>query len=71
MTNSDLAILSDDLLYFYAEIFHKGRIDDARIELDSSHNKIRTSDAVVIAFFLGACFITLVCLIYFAILPPV
>lgn len=71
MNNSDIAILSDDLLYFYAEIFHKGRIEDARLELDSINNKIRTKDAVYIAFLLGACFITLVCLIYFACLPPV
>jgi len=71
MNNSDIAILSDDLLYFYAEIFHKGRIEDARRELDSINNKIRTKDAVYIAFLLGACFITLVCLIYFACLPPV
>ena len=46
-------------------------IEDARNELDSTHNKIRTKDAVVISFFLGACLITLIVLIYFASIPPV
>ena len=38
MSDSDLAILSENLLQFYADMFHKSSLIDARTELDSVNN---------------------------------
>ena len=38
MSDSDLAILSENLLQFYADMFHKSSQTDARTELDSVNN---------------------------------
>ena len=53
MSNTELAQLSDDLLTFYSAMFFKGSTDKAKESLDTQHTKIRTKDAVSIAFFGG------------------
>lgn len=50
----DLKMLTDSVLTFYADMFHSGQKEDARTILNAQHNKIRTIDAVIMAFFGGA-----------------
>ena len=47
-------------------MFFKGSTEKAREALDTVNSKIRTKDAVKIAFFLGAITILLIFLIFFA-----
>jgi len=51
---TDLMTLSDNVLAFYADMFFKSQKNKARIALDTQHNKIRTKDATIMTFFIGA-----------------
>ena len=67
--NRDLNILSDNLLTFYADMFFKSSKKKAKKSLDAQHNKIRTKDAMMMTFFLGATMITLICFVFFLLIP--
>ena len=49
----ELKILSDDLLTFYADVFCKGNLKQAKAQLDAQYNEIRAKDSNMISFFGG------------------
>lgn len=60
-------MLSNNLLTFYAECFHKGNRDAARRELNSQHNDIRAKDASGIAFYLGCMSMLIITVTFFSV----
>ena len=66
---TDLSTLSDNVLTFYADMFFKSQKNKARIALDTQHNKIRTKDATIMTFFLGATLVQLIFFVFFLTLP--
>jgi len=66
---TDLSTLSDNVLTFYADMFFKSQKHKARIALDTQHNKIRTNDATIMTFFLGATLVQLIFFVFFLTLP--
>lgn len=69
--SQDLKMLTDSVLTFYADMFQKGSKKKARWILDAQHNKIRTTDAAIMTFFVGATLILLIFFIFFLALPQV
>jgi len=58
-------MLTEGVLTFYADVFFKGSKASSRQVLDAQHNKIRTNDAVLMSFFIGATIIQLTFFIFF------
>lgn len=69
-TQAELKMLSDSLLTFYADVFHKGNKSEARGELNAQHNQIRNKDMAAIAFSLGSCFMLVCLLLFYWLTPP-
>ena len=68
-TQAELKMLSDSLLQFFADVFHKGNKSDARSELNAQHNQIRSKDLAMIAFSLGCCLMLILMLIFLWVTP--
>lgn len=67
----DLKLLTSGVLKFYADMFCKSDVTEARRILDAQHNKIRTNDAVTMSFTAGGTLILLSFFIFFLILPQI
>jgi hypothetical protein len=61
----DLKMLTEGVLTFYGDMFHQGSKQEAAQVLNAQHNKIRTVDAVIMAFFAGMTLIQLIFFVFF------
>jgi hypothetical protein len=50
-------------------MFHSGQKAEARKILNAQHNKIRTIDAVIMSFFIGAILVQIIFFAFFLIYP--
>ena len=60
-----------DVKTFYAEIFCKGNLRNAGLELNELHNTIRRKDLAVITCFSGMDFVLIIVIILFCIIEPI
>lgn len=65
----ELQILSDDILTFYADIFCKGHLRQAKLQLDAQYINIRRRDSNLISLFAGG-IIVLLAFFLFLIFSP-
>jgi hypothetical protein len=70
IVSNDLRTLMTDLKCFYAEVFCKGDVREASLELNELHNKLRRVDLSLITYFGGMTSVMALVLTFFIIIAP-